>query len=118
MISVSIACAGGLGALSRYMLSIWLSRLPWRSSIPIPILLINLAGAFLLGFVQAHLQADFESVGLILTTGFLGAFTTFSTFSMESIELFMQKRWQSLLIYLSVSIIGCLFFYLIGFNLK
>jgi fluoride exporter len=118
MISVSIACAGGLGALSRYMLSIWLSRLPWRTSVPLPILLINLAGAFLLGFVHAHLHADFESVGLILTTGFLGAFTTFSTFSMESIELFMQKRWQSLLIYLSVSIIGCLFFYLIGFHLK
>lgn len=117
MISVSIACAGGLGALSRYMLSIWLSRLPWRTSVPLPILLINLAGAFLLGFVHAHLRADLENVGLILTMGFLGAFTTFSTFSMESIELIMKKKWQPLLIYLSGSIIGCIFFYLIGSHL-
>ncbi|MFK3939056.1 fluoride efflux transporter CrcB [Alkalihalobacillus sp. NPDC078783] len=117
MISAYIACAGGLGALSRYVLSVWLSRLPWSMAVPLPIILINILGAFLLGFVHAHLRADLESVGSILTTGFLGAFTTFSTFSMESLELFMQKRWKPLLVYVSGSILGCILFYLIGFYL-
>lgn len=118
MISAYIACAGGMGALSRYLLSIWIGRLAWRTTVPLPIMIINLLGAFLLGVVHAQLQLDLKNVELILTTGFLGAFTTFSTFSVEAMELFMQKRWKSLLIYMSGSILGCILFYLIGFYLN
>lgn len=117
MISAYIACAGGLGAVSRYMISIWLSRFSWRTSIPYPILIINLIGAFLLGVAHSFFQSDVENVGVILTMGFLGAFTTFSTFSVESIELYMKKKWSLLVVYVSGSVIGSIIFYLIGFHI-
>lgn len=86
---VWIAVAGAAGAVSRYGVGLGAARflgedLPWGT------LLVNVSGSLLLGaLLQATLSTDWipPSARAPLTTGFLGAFTTFSTFSVETVVL-------------------------------
>jgi len=89
-----IALGGALGALARYGLSGWVQEssagtFPWGT------LAVNVLGCFLLGFAFRVLQLSALSPGLraAVTVGFLGAFTTFSTFSLEAIGLIQEERW-------------------------
>ncbi|MCF6093719.1 fluoride efflux transporter CrcB [Microaerobacter geothermalis] len=98
--SLMVALGGCFGAVSRYHVSQWmLKRFP--SHFPIGTLFVNLSGSFLLGFLIA---ADWPaSVLLLLGTGFMGAFTTFSTLKVESIQLARKKEWRILVIYLGAT---------------
>ena len=89
-----IAAGGALGALARYGLSGWVQAgtagtFPWGT------LVVNVLGCFLLGFAFRVLQLSALSPALraTVTVGFLGAFTTFSTFSLEAIVLIQEERW-------------------------
>lgn len=89
--------AGALGAAARYGLTTLIqSWLHTRgSSFPLSTLLINVSGALLLSFlatliIQKAMRPEF---GIILGTGFLGAFTTFSTFELESEKLLSSRAW-------------------------
>lgn len=75
---------GALGAVVRYLLSGWAQRAS-RSDFPIGTLTVNLAGAFLVGTVA--LSGDLESVLVVASMGFLGGFTTFSTWMTETLRL-------------------------------
>ncbi|EUJ45721.1 fluoride efflux transporter CrcB [Listeria riparia] len=93
---ISIAIGAFLGANARYALSTWIKRRVKRD-FPIATLVINLSGAFVLGVVvQLRLGNDWN---LLATTGFLGAFTTFSTFKLESIQLHAARKWQKVVLY-------------------
>ena len=86
---VSIAVFGALGALSRYFLSF----LPDYMGIPMGTATVNIVGSFLLGlstslFLVAPYPSWFKTG---LTTGFLGAFTTFSTFSVDNAKLIQEQ---------------------------
>ena len=87
---VLVAVAGALGALSRY----GLGRAVGPTSFPWTILAINLAGSLALGVVvQAAIERSWSSTTTITVgTGFLGAFTTFSTFSYETYTLLRTDR--------------------------
>ncbi|MCO1602343.1 fluoride efflux transporter CrcB [Desulfosporosinus nitroreducens] len=84
-----IAVGGALGALSRYGLGMYLSN-RWNQGFPLHTFLINIIGAFLLGFLHI-LFVERLNVSplwrLGIGVGFLGAFTTFSTFGFEVISL-------------------------------
>ncbi|MBN2798226.1 MAG: fluoride efflux transporter CrcB [Deltaproteobacteria bacterium] len=86
---LALALAGAAGSLSRYGVGLLAER--WcASSLPCGTLVVNVVGAFLLGvLVQVGLAVPSFSrpVQLALSTGFLGAFTTFSTFSLETVQL-------------------------------
>jgi fluoride exporter len=85
-----IALGGALGALSRHGVGIWAERL-WGDGFPWGTFLVNALGSFVLGLlIEAFVRTDAVSPGMraALTTGFLGAFTTFSTYSVQSIRLF------------------------------
>lgn len=94
MISVLAICIGAsLGALTRWGLGLWLSPgaiIPWGT------LVANLIGGYLIGVCVAGFQAlpHLDPVWrLALVTGFLGALTTFSSFSAEVIGLLVQQRY-------------------------
>ena len=94
MLSVLAICTGAsLGALARWQLGLWLSTaggLPWGT------LAANAIGGYGIGLVLATLQSmpDISPLWrLALVTGFLGALTTFSTFSAEVIQLLQAQRW-------------------------
>ncbi len=86
-VALGIAVGGALGALARYGVDEWVGRR--AGAFPWGILVVNVTGAFLIGFVTAALGPQFESgwVRPLLVTGFLGAYTTFSTLSLDTYRL-------------------------------
>ena len=84
-----IGAAGFAGAVSRYFVGVWLGRRS-TTSFPWATLLVNVSGCFALGLLMA-LFADRvvpnPEVRAALTVGFLGAYTTFSTFAYDSLKL-------------------------------
>jgi CrcB protein len=94
MLAVALLCLGAsLGAVARWQLSLWLNAgTHW---LPAGTLAANLAGGWLIGLLVALFQAQPQIDPLwrlALVTGFLGALTTFSTFSMETVALLLQER--------------------------
>jgi CrcB protein len=86
---IALAIAGAIGALARYGVEGWVSQrtgggFPWGT------LVVNVTGAFLLGFIFTVLTERITMAAWIrsaVTIGFLGAYTTFSTLSFESFRL-------------------------------
>lgn len=87
--------AGGVGALARYSLAGIAQRI-YGGELPVGTLLVNLLGCFLFGIVwtlaDERLIISGETRFLILT-GFMGAFTTFSTFAFETSTLLRDSEW-------------------------
>ena len=91
---ILVGLAGALGSMSRYGVTLAAERwadFPWGTFI------VNVLGSFLLGFVlEGALRGEISAeVKLAVGTGFLGAFTTFSTFSVETVRLMEAGRWMA-----------------------
>ncbi|MGG7466075.1 fluoride efflux transporter CrcB [Plantibacter sp. YIM 135347] len=93
LLFLGIAAAGGLGAVARLVVdgairARWATRFPWGTTV------INVTGSFLLGLVTglavAHVLDD--SWKLVIGTGLLGGYTTFSTASVETVRLLRDGR--------------------------
>lgn len=83
-----VALGGVIGAVSRYALSGWITA--WLGPGPLAIFVVNVSGSFLIGFVTAVSQDRFiidPDVRLLMTVGILGAYTTFSTWMYETLQL-------------------------------
>ena len=117
--SLAVALGGALGALSRYWLSGSIERFN-GSHFPAGTLVVNVLGSFLIGITFVVLL---EKLALadqwrpLLMIGFLGAMTTFSTFSLEALLLFQQGHYNTALLYVLSSVILCLFAALAGMQL-
>lgn len=97
---------GGAGSLLRYALSLWLRTPAGTLAFPWATLAANLTGCFLIGLfygLSARLNLSNE-VRLLLTTGLCGGFTTFSTFSYESLQLLRQGGYGYFALYVGASI--------------
>jgi len=106
-----LSIAGALGTLARYGTSELVAHLvgkkfAWST------LTVNLVGSFLFGLVWTLVvkrQVLSEQAGLVILTGFMGAFTTFSTFAFESSQFFETGRWQAALVNLALqNVLGIL----------
>lgn len=93
---VAVALAGGLGACCRLVLD---GIIRARSQGPLPwgTIVINLTGSFLLGVVTGLAAGQLVpgAARMIIGTGFLGGYTTFSTASVETVRLLQQRRWAA-----------------------
>ena len=105
---IAICVGASAGALARWGLGLWLSPggvIPWGT------LAANLIGGYLIGVCVAVFQAmpQLDPVWrLALVTGFLGALTTFSSFSAEVVSLLMQQRYALALGTASLHLLGSL----------
>jgi CrcB protein len=104
-----IALGGATGAIARYLLATWAHGL-WEGKMPVGTLMVNMLGSFAIGIVyvlvveRQFIHADWRGV---LMVGFLGAFTTFSTFSLETISLMEAGHIIHALVYMLGSAILC-----------
>jgi len=105
----AIALGGSLGAISRYWVST--STYSWLgSNFPYGTLMVNLTGSLVMGFLTVVLVQRFDvsdQVRLGLIVGFLGSFTTFSAFSMDTIHWIENGAVLKALAYVLVSVIAC-----------
>ena len=109
MHAVFAICLGAcVGALARWRLGLWLNHpgafMPWGT------LAANLVGGYLVGLILAWAHhADLAPFWrLMLVTGFLGALTTFSSFSAEVIEMALADRWGAALTTAALHLLGSL----------
>ena len=95
------------GGALRYILSVWLSKLGRLWAFPIGIMVINILGCFLIGVLYGYFKSKATTdpvLPLLLMTGVLGGFTTFSTFSFETVQLLQQNEWLKAALYVVGSI--------------
>ncbi len=104
---VFLGCASFLGAVARYGAE-RIQIIGYHGNIPINTLAINVSGALWMAFLLTlafEVWAWDEDIRLGVTTGFLGAYTTFSTLCKESVTLLYQGAYASALLYMTSSVI-------------
>lgn len=105
-----VSLGGGIGASLRY----WISGIVPRSMgshFPYGILFVNVLGCFLIGFIMTALEERFvvnPSLRIFLTIGILGGFTTFSSFSYETIAMLRDNEFLKASLYIGSSVVLCL----------
>jgi len=90
-----VGIGGFLGAVLRYLISGYIQDLSHRIDFPYGTLAVNIVGCFLIGVLSQLVELQFEisaEVRLLLMVGVLGSFTTYSTFSNETITLLQDQR--------------------------
>ena len=94
MIGLLVAVAGGTGAVVRFLVDTWVGHRSQGSPVPLGTMAINVTGSFLLGLVTGWWMFGAGDPGwkLVLGTGFLGGYTTFSTASVEVARLTRAGR--------------------------
>ena len=106
---LAVALGSAAGGVARFLLSAWLEQRT-TSSFPYATLLVNLSGSLLLGFLATW---TYETVGVpaelraLLTTGLCGGFTTFSTFSLETVALAEEGALGRAALYVALSVVLC-----------
>ena len=112
---ILVSTGAAIGASLRWGLGLWLNSL--FSTLAFGTLVANFIGCFLMGILVAAfwLFPQFSPEWrLFLVTGFLGALTTFSSFSGEVIELFFKEEWVNGFFVLVRHLVGCLIFTVLG----
>ena len=110
MFYLAIVIAGGTGALLRYLLGRTTVNLGW-AALPFGTLIANLLGCFLIGYLSwmlVHKWQLSEEIQVVVLTGFLGGYTTFSAFSLEVINMAQQGSSVKAVAYVGVHVTLCL----------
>ena len=113
---IAIALGGALGAVLRYILGNQISIL-FGTNFPFSILIINVIGSFFMGMAIESFSlfsVSNEPLQKFLTVGILGAFTTFSTFSLDALDLIMKNRISDAFLYISASVLLAIAFLFLG----
>jgi CrcB protein len=114
---IFVGICGGLGAVSRYALGNYVNN-KYPSLFPLGTFIINVLGSFLLGMLN---HFDFEksissATFVFIGVGFLGGFTTFSTFGYETVQLIVNKKIRIALLYVILSTFVSILAAFIGYS--
>ena len=106
-----IAGGGALGSVARYWVAVWAA--PLSRSMPWATVGINVAGSFVIGFFGTLTLAGGrhpapEWVRLFVMVGICGGFTTFSSFSLQTLDLLRAGAWNRALLNVGASVVLCL----------
>jgi fluoride exporter len=117
LVYLYVGIGGAIGSLFRYILSYLV--VPVWNHFPIGTLLVNLLGSFILGwlvsrFLTLSLNPPLKTG---ITSGVIGSFTTFSTLSLEAMQLLLHARWGILFLYVLLSAFGGLGLTALGYFL-
>jgi len=110
------AAGGAIGSMFRYAATM----LVGTRSFPLPTLLVNITGSFVIGLLFGLSLKEnglSENWKLFLATGLCGGFTTFSAFSMENLSLLQNGKYLIALVYITISIVLGLVAAFAGFKL-
>ena len=114
-----VGVAAAFGAWLRWLITYFLTTVD--PSLPHGTLVVNLIGGLFIGISFAAIQSTSidvsEEIKLILNVGFLGAFTTFSTYSMELLNLFLKGEIALGIFFGALNVMGALLFCFIGWYL-
>jgi len=102
----AVAVGGAFGAVARHLINISPLAETFKN-FPLPTFVINVAGSFLIGFLMILLADRFavsEELRMAVIVGFLGAFTTFSTFEMEIYGLAADRNMSTGILYMLLSV--------------
>lgn len=119
MIYFYIGIGGMIGSILRYGLSLLIQNL-YQSPAFTATLFVNVIGCFFLGWLTSRTMKKnmFSPVAVkAIGTGVIGSFTTFSTFSVEVVELFINQGWIQAGMYLLISVLSGFLFVSLGFML-
>ena len=117
MMRLLLVCIGGaIGSGARYLTALWAAS-ALGPAFPYGTLIVNVAGSFLIAFIM-HIGSATEllsaDVRVMLTTGVMGGFTTYSTFNYETTGYFREGAWAVGAMNAGVTVIGCLAAGLLG----
>ncbi|MDD2635484.1 MAG: fluoride efflux transporter CrcB [Bacteroidales bacterium] len=106
---ILVGIGGGIGSILRFSISL-LSNKFFSIKIPIPTLIVNVLGSFVIGLIFAYIQnnnAETSNLKYLLVIGFCGGFTTFSAFAWENLQLFNSQNYSLALLYIALSLVLC-----------
>lgn len=109
--TIWIALGGALGSIARYWVAVWAA--PLSQNLPWGTIGINVVGSCLIGFIATltlpggRLPAP-DGLRLFLMVGLCGGFTTFSSFSLQTLELLRLGAWERALVNIGASVLLCL----------
>ena len=113
-----VAVGGALGALARYWM--YNARPAWQQKAALVTFMVNALGSFLIGaaFVVLIEKGGFSPQWRnLLTVGFLGAFTTYSTYSLDALRMLEQGQFAAAALYLFGTLLSCLLAVWLGMTL-
>jgi fluoride exporter len=111
-----VALGGAIGSVTRYLVGV---AIQGRSGLDFPVgtLLVNVSGCLLLGFLIRYALATpaiTPEVRALLTTGLCGGYTTFSTFSYETVALVEDGDWRRAALYVGLTVAGSILGVMLG----
>jgi fluoride exporter len=115
MLNILLVMLGGfIGTVLRFLTGEWLHS---NQELPMGTLTVNLLGCFVLGILFRYCKEIYPKIYLFLGTGLLGAFTTYSTFSVETLNLIKNSQYIYAITYILISVVGGLSLTFLGYRL-